>query len=448
MSAGSIILFGTAGAMAAEWALIRRCFGAGSARLRGAKRWRGPLVFVGLHVAVFFSLLAGGYAQEKWNYLADARHMIGHCFKEHGSATPETFHATGDPGMIEHISRQTPAVGRPDMASGASLRDWQDRLRPQLLELFGLDLESEVDVAHELQSTEQLESGVRRTFLVYESFDGTKIPAYLFVPSVEQPKGAVLVLHGHVGCPHEEGITQTAGLIESYHNGAARALAEAGYVTLTIEFRGFGYLGRREELEHRFVAYNAILSGSFYKALLCKDIHYAYELLRSLELVEPERIGITGVSFGGEMAVTYAALDERIVAVVVQGAMGEVGPVPGKLGSQVTEQPHYCHIVPGHNKYLHREDWLLLVAPRPMLGVRGSLKKWGPDQRQAVEPPAIDVVKKAYEAFDAARSFDFRIEGGKHEYFVEPALAFFEYGLAGSALQDDTVASVSEGGGR
>lgn len=73
-------------------------------------------------------------------------------------------------------------------------------------------------------------------------------------------------------------------------------------------FAGFGYLGAPANTDPLIVAYNAILAGSSYKEILARNIKYAVSFLQSLKEVDPKRIGITGLSFGGDMAITYAAL--------------------------------------------------------------------------------------------------------------------------------------------
>jgi dienelactone hydrolase len=134
---------------------------------------------------------------------------------------------------------------------------------------------------------------VVRRFVTFAGGDGTPIPGYLFEPQGRGRRPAVLVLSGH-----GHGIVETAGLVPSYQNSVALRLARAGYVAFTPELRGFGYLGPRAGFEHSFVAYNAFLAGSFYKAVLARDLARAVDLLQTLPSVDPARLAVTGCRTG------------------------------------------------------------------------------------------------------------------------------------------------------
>jgi dienelactone hydrolase len=373
-------------------------------------------MFLGAQMLCIFSIIAGGYIEKRWSFYSLGQEFVRQD-SSYRSSPLEGFEVGGDPSLVQWVQRKRPNLPRPDLTDAAALLKWQDSLRHTLLEVFDLlRMTSLIDVNFREVSSVFIAPDITRTFLVYKSFDGTSIPAYLFTPQISGRQPAILVLHGHVG-ENEEGITQTAGIVDSYQNKAALELAKAGYVTLTVEFRGFGYLGRRINTEHRLIAHNAILGGSFYKAVISKDIKYAIDLLQSLEQVNPMRIGITGVSYGGEMAATYAALDERIKVVVFQGFGPSLSIQPGVTGTH-EELPHYCHIIPNHNTLLLQEDIFLLIAPRPLLGVGG-------DQEYSGIPEFSEVVNKVYKSLNASSLYRFEIIHGGHEYFIQPALRFF-----------------------
>ena len=376
-------------------------------------------IFVCVQLLCLFLLLSSRFNGVRESVLSALRPML----TLPSVTPPESFQVIGDPGLVRWIEKQGSSLPRPDFADSDTFRTWQKALRSTLVSnVFQLhDRALPEPIRVRKVSSVIVRDNITRIFLTYESFDGTNIPAYLFVPPTPGHKPAIIVLHGHPWHENGEGISETAGLVDSYQHSNALELARSGYVTLTIEFRGFGYLGSRAQSEHRLVAHNAILGGSFYKAVLCKDIRYAFEFLRSFEGVNPQRVGITGASLGGELAVTYAALDERIKVVVFQSFGGQVGPEQGIVG-QASDQPHYDHIIPNHNVYLYREDMFFLIAPRPLLGV------WG-DKENAVQPGFRELIGKAYECLMAPLLVNFVINPGGHEYFNQPAIEFFKQHL-------------------
>ena len=155
-------------------------------------------------------------------------------------------------------------------------------------------------------------------------------------------------------------------------------------------------------------------------SIVSKDIKCVVDLLQTFDDVNPDRIGITGVSFGGEMAATYAALDERIKVIVFQGFGGETGIKQGINGAD-EDQPHLCDIIPGYSTYLFEEDIFLLIAPRPLLGVRGER-----DKLFEYDLEFTKKIRQVYDTFGVSSAFKFVIEAGGHEYFVQPAIQFFK----------------------
>jgi dienelactone hydrolase len=405
-----ITAFGVLSVLALEAALVLLCFG--RAPLASVRAGRFGLLVAGqmLLACVF---VFGAYTEMRWDL---SRNVLA--LKTYRIPELEPAVLQGDPGLLTW-TRTAPPPARPDFSSPEAFHLWQTELRTSLLNVFDLPgIAAPVEVPHEVLKTDRVEGGIQRTLLKFKSFDGADIPAFLLVPPGETPRPAVLVLHGHVQT-YEVGISQTAGLVDSYQHSAALELAKAGFVTLTFEFRGFGYLGSRINAEHRVVAYNALLGGSFYKGIVAKDTRYAFDLLQSMPEVKPDSIGITGVSFGGEMAATYGALDERVKAVVFQGYGGQLGPYPSASGPHQDFQPHGCHLVPGHNKHLWQEDLFLLTAPRPLLGLRGD-QDFHSDQQAFTE-----TVARGYRATQAEGQFQFEIEPGGHEFFNAPAIEFF-----------------------
>lgn len=293
----------------------------------------------------------------------------------------------------------------------ANVYEW---LRGELWVDRGADqTRNDVDVLRE----EDLEGSIRRTLITLRAYDGARIPAMMIRPVTDEPLPLIAVIPGHVR-DSESGLAQTAGLVQSYQHSAALELARAGFATITLELRGFGLLGQPFGTEHRLVAYNAISAGSSYKSVLISDIEQLISWSATLPGIDARRIGITGVSFGGELAVTYAALDPRITVVVFQGYGGPMGPFEG-TGGNAHDQPHYCHVIPGQRARMRQEDVILLLAPRPTLGIRGTREgNWSGELER--------LLINRWMSFPQRGPVRLERHDGGHEYFVEPAVEFFE----------------------
>jgi dienelactone hydrolase len=305
---------------------------------------------------------------------------------------------------------------------------WREAIRRQLI----ADLYAKVFVPEEKSPTFQvlqelsLNGGVSRAFVTYEAADGTTIPAYLFRPRINQRAPAVLVVPGH-----GRGIVETAGVVNSYQNGVALALAQAGFVTLTPELRGFGHLGEVLGTDHSRVALRALMYGTSYSAILLHDLRQGLTALMEHSTVDPARVAVTGCSLGGDLSVTLGALDTRVQAVIAQGLCrwhGDRGqrPTPEEDGSALARDP--CGVIPGEGRLTHYEDRYLLLAPRPFAVING--RRDVGDIREE-ESWLLALLRGAYRLEGASDRFSFCLTGGGHEYHLQPAIAFLRHHLGG-----------------
>jgi pimeloyl-ACP methyl ester carboxylesterase len=92
-------------------------------------------------------------------------------------------------------------------------------------------------------------------------------------------------------------------------NDSWTAFAEAGFVALTFDYRGYG---GSEGIKRRLIPLEQI-----------DDIRNAISYFETLPEIDPERIGLWGTSFGGANAPYTAAVDNRIRAVVGQVGFGD-----------------------------------------------------------------------------------------------------------------------------
>ena len=125
--------------------------------------------------------------------------------------------------------------------------------------------------------------------LTVPTSDGVRLAAW-YVPSSNG--AAVVLLHG-------------AGSTRSNVLDEAAVLADAGFGVLMVDARGHG------ESEGRAMDFG------WYGE---QDVAAAVDVLAEQSDVDPDRIGVVGLSMGGEQALGASGVDPRIRAVVAEGA--------------------------------------------------------------------------------------------------------------------------------
>ncbi|NHE59224.1 S9 family peptidase [Cyclobacterium plantarum] len=141
----------------------------------------------------------------------------------------------------------------------------------------------------------------------FTAADGTTVYGQLFEPPANRStKPAVVFVHGG---PQRQMLLGWS-YMDYYSNTYAinQKLVEMGFVVLSVNYRlgiGYGYEFHRP-------------SGTYYQgAAEYQDIKAAGEYLSGLDLVDPERIGIYGGSYGGYLTAMALARDSGLFKVGV-----------------------------------------------------------------------------------------------------------------------------------
>jgi fermentation-respiration switch protein FrsA (DUF1100 family) len=121
------------------------------------------------------------------------------------------------------------------------------------------------------------------------TFGDVRLAGELRVPDVPGPRPAVALTGPFTGVKEQ--------VVGTY----AKLLAEAGFVTLAFDHRGFGESGGRRQHEDS--------QGKL------TDLRAAVSVLTARPEVDAARIGVVGVCLGGGYAVRAAATDYRVKAV-------------------------------------------------------------------------------------------------------------------------------------
>jgi len=238
---------------------------------------------------------------------------------------------------------------------------WRDRCRERLKELLGRSPER---VPPELERRGSEDCGTyRRDSVVFDTESHMSVPAYLLIPhDRKEPGPAVLAVHGHG--PGKDLICGLS-VTEAPNGDYAHQLALRGYVVLAPDLRCFGERADWNPPDHYGCDTNivhAVMAGESPLAQNLWDMARCLDVLEDQPLVDPGRLAVGGLSYGGTLALFLAATDDRISAAIVSGYMSswsEAHKMPWNMcGSQV---------LPGMIGRLEHVDLGALVAPRPLL---------------------------------------------------------------------------------
>ncbi len=123
--------------------------------------------------------------------------------------------------------------------------------------------------------------------------EGTRLSGDLFLPEglrQSEKRAGIVLCHGYTGVRN------------LYLPDTAKALTDAGYVVLTFDYKGWG---DSDGPKSRLSPYGRVI-----------DSQAALTFLGAQPMVDADRLGIYGTSYGGATVVWTAAIDPRVKAVV------------------------------------------------------------------------------------------------------------------------------------
>ncbi len=269
----------------------------------------------------------------------------------------------GDRMMEEYLAQETREITARFLAGVETREDWE-RIRPRLKEeyfyMLGLwPLPPRTPLNATVTGT--LERPAFKVEKVhFQSRPQLYVTGNLYVPrEIEKPLPAILYLCGHSGRGRNGNKTAFQ------HHGIW--FASHGYVCLIIDTLMLGEIGEpMGAIHHGTYRYNRWWwhsRGYTSAGVECWNGIRAIDYLVSRPEVDPERIGVTGISGGGIGTFWVAAGDERVKAAVPVSGLSD-------LETQVVDKVinGHCDCMFFHNTY----QWDLtgiaaLIAPRPFL---------------------------------------------------------------------------------
>ncbi|NLI01153.1 MAG: hypothetical protein GX446_16850 [Chthonomonadales bacterium] len=219
--------------------------------------------------------------------------------------------------------------------------------------------------------------------LTIQSLPDRRAHLWMAVPRSNRRGPAVLAIHGHGGTGEQ--IVRGEGL---YWYG--RALAEMGYVVIAPDVG-------QHTLQHP----NWSLMGE-----------RTWDCIRALDYactrpeVDPRRLGVCGLSLGGETTMYVAALDERLKVV---DSSGWLTTVDNMRNGHCT-----CYDFPGLAEHFDFADIFGCLAPRPLVMEIGERERAPGGFPLSIARGAYEEIKAVYRLFGATEKVVLTAHPGGH----------------------------------
>ena len=318
-------------------------------------------------------------------------------------------------------------------SAGLDFSEWHEKALAKLTELLGI-LPEKVPLEPEvLYSVDQGDYIRRKVILQADKY--MSLPAVVLIPksaAKDRSTPAILCSHGHgpFGKDSVTGMTGTperAADVASANYNFAEQMAREGFITISPDLRGFGE--RRDKFDPIDIPRDPCnlnyvkgsIFGIYPLALNIFDFSRCIDYLETMEEVDPDRIGMMGMSQGGTMTTFTTALESRIKACDIISYVNPFDAFGLRDGNFCGSQ-----VLPNLYRYMDTFDVAGLIAPRPCLMEMGIYDACFPfeDLWRGYEE-----TKKIFEAAGAADKLYTDIHPHGHAYSGVKAPEFFKNNL-------------------
>ena len=296
----------------------------------------------------------------------------------------------------------------------------KDAVRSKLLELLGLDeIPKEIDFTEGITQTEE---GIRATRLTYTNSLSETVPGIIMVPlnASSQKLPGVVCIPGTGGSAQK--IAHQRFYLEEDPPGMligwARELARRGFATLAISPKGS--VTRRPSIEHWNLEGKLLTPyGRPQMGILVEETLRAARILAASERVDPDSIGITGMSLGGNA--TWYAMAAAPWIRAGAPICGGVGRMASVIHEGDIERHSAYFFIPHMLRYFdHPEVVAACMSPRPFMMVAPTQDEDMP--RKGVDD-LIQVVEPVYGSLGYPERFKVYQPEGNHRFLPE----YFEW---------------------
>ena len=216
----------------------------------------------------------------------------------------------------------------------------------------------------------------------FDNGAGAMVPGYLLIPKQTGGRSpAILYCHWHGG-QYDNGKEE---MFRSEHTPEAPgpALVKRGFVVLGIDAycfgerngQGPGGSGEKGGAGELTASKFNLWAGRTLWGMILRDDLLALHYLISHPEVDPERIGVTGISMGATRTWWLMALDERLKSGVAVGCLTRYQDL---ILNEGLKHHGIYYFVPGMLNHFDTEAVVALIAPRPILFLTGDQDQGSP----------------------------------------------------------------------
>jgi dienelactone hydrolase len=233
--------------------------------------------------------------------------------------------------------KQQAAIMRANDNAPATLEDWQKMrsdLRDLLLKAWG-GFPTEPCPLEPRKLGEIVRDGYRVEKIVFQTMPGVWMTANAYIPDGKpgQTFPAVLCVHGHWAGAKQDPVVQSRCI----------GLAKLGFFVLCVDAFGAGERAIGEalgEYHGEMTGASLLLLGRPLSGIQVYENMRAVDYLQSRPEVDPDRLGVTGASGGGNQSMYAGAYDERFRCVVPTCSVGN-------YQAYLSAACCMCEVVPG-----------------------------------------------------------------------------------------------------
>ncbi|MAE63445.1 MAG: hypothetical protein CMJ18_04165 [Phycisphaeraceae bacterium] len=320
----------------------------------------------------------------------------------------------------------------PQCAFDGNFESWKQKTHPRVMATLG-DFPGSVDPEPEMIA-EWDHDGLRKQRWLIEVGPHASAAFQINYPpdlSSGEKRPTIFCWHGHGQFGKEAVMGNPGGAeqdaeIERFNYDYGHRMAQAGFVTYAIDWMGVGQRNDRNKPNHlnmvsrdycNIYYLHATMLGMTSISINLAHGRAATDFACTLPHVDPDRLGVMGLSGGGTMTTWTAIYEDRFKA-------AEIICYSDLWAAFGIRDLNYCgmQVAPGLFKLVDLPDLQGLIAPRPLLIDIGAHDNCF---RVDTAMGCFRQLEKIYEAAGASEHLELDLFPGPHAWGANKSMAFF-----------------------